>query len=118
MWVKTASVDQRIHFYAPPGLTSFTIYRKRGNNAAVAMTTPTVDEDGTVPGLYSLLMDEDTTISSGKDTEEMVYIAICPGMTTQILKTVLYDKLPANTLEINSATVQGDGTSGDKWRGV
>ena len=57
------------------GLTTFTVYRSRNSGTATAMTTPTVAEmDATnMPGVYSLLIDEDTTMAAGSSTEEVCY---------------------------------------------
>lgn len=55
------------------GLSSFTVYRSRNGAAEVAYTTPTITEIDTtnMPGVYALLIDEDTTITSGADSEEV-----------------------------------------------
>lgn len=57
------------------GLSSFTVYRSRNGGASTAMTTPTVTEvDSTnMPGVYKLLVDEDTTIDFGFDSQEMLF---------------------------------------------
>ena len=57
------------------GLSSFTVYRSRNGAAASAMTTPTINEtdSSNMPGVYELLLDEDMTIGSGNDSEEMVF---------------------------------------------
>lgn len=84
MRIPSGVVDQVIYFVAvdstdlatrETGLTSFTVYRDRNGGGAAAMTTPTVTEvDATnMPGVYKLLCDEDMTIASGNDSEEMVY---------------------------------------------
>lgn len=54
------------------GLTGFTVYRSRNGGAATLYTTPTIVElsAANMPGVYALLMDEDTTITAGKDSEE------------------------------------------------
>lgn len=64
------------------GLASFTVYRSRDGAAAAAMTTPTINETdaSNMPGVYELLLDEDTTIGSGNDTEEMVFHITHAGM--------------------------------------
>ncbi len=89
MRIPSGSTDRYVYFVAVdatdfttrlPGLTDgspvadFTVYRSRNGAAASAMTTPTINEvDSTnMPGVYELLLDEDTTISSANDTEEMV----------------------------------------------
>lgn len=54
-------------------LSGFTVYRSRNNGAATAYTTPTVAElsAANMPGVYALLIDEDTTITAGADSEEV-----------------------------------------------
>lgn len=82
MRIASGDTDKYIYFVARQaadltqrmtGLNSFTVYRSRNGAAAAAMTTPTVNEvDSTnLPGVYELLVDEDTDIS-GEDSEEMV----------------------------------------------
>lgn len=84
MRIPSGVTDQYIYFVAvdstdfttrETGLTTFTVYRSRNGAAAAAMTTPTVNEvDSTnMPGVYELLLDEDMTIGSGNDSEEMVF---------------------------------------------
>lgn len=84
MRIPSGVTDQSVYFVAvdatdlktrETGLTSFTVYRSRDGGAATAMTTPTVSElDATnMPGVYRLLLDEDMTISSGNDSEEVCY---------------------------------------------
>ncbi len=57
------------------GLSSFTVVRSRNGAADVTMTTPTITEidNTTMPGVYWLLCDEDTTIDSGDDEQEQAY---------------------------------------------
>lgn len=82
MRIPSGSTDRYIYFVAvdatdkstrETGLSSFTVYRTRNNGAAVAMTTPTVNEINAtnMPGLYALLINEDTTIGAGNDSEAM-----------------------------------------------
>lgn len=86
MRIPSGKIDQSIFFIAvdindlrtkKTGLTSFTVRRSRNAGSSTAYTTPTIVEiDSTnMPGLYALLIDEDTTIASGSDSEEYaVYI--------------------------------------------
>lgn len=64
------------------GLSSFTVYRMRDGGTPTAMTTPTVTEvdSSNMPGVYTLLVDEDTTIGAGNDEEEMVFHITHAGM--------------------------------------
>jgi hypothetical protein len=82
MRIPSGVTDQYIYLYAvdstdlvtpETGLTSFTVYRSRNGAAAVAYTTPTVTEvsAANMPGWYTLLLDEDMTIGSGNDSEEV-----------------------------------------------
>jgi len=84
MKITSGTTDQFLYFVAldatdlktrETGLTSFTVYRSRNGAAAVAMTTPTVNEtDATnMQGVYELLLDEDMTIGAGNDDEEMIF---------------------------------------------
>ena len=84
MRIPSGVTDQVIYFVAvdsadyvtrETGLTTFTVYRSRDGGTAAAMTTPTVTEvDATnMPGVYKLLVDEDTTIAAGNDSEEMCF---------------------------------------------
>lgn len=64
------------------GLSSFTVYRSRNGGVAAAMTTPTINETDVtnMPGVYELLLDEDTTIDAGDDAQEMVLHITHAGM--------------------------------------
>lgn len=84
MRIPSGTTDQYIYFVAvdatdlktrETGLTGFTVYRSRNNGTATAMTTPTTTEPSSanMPGVYGLLLDEDMTIGSGNDSEEMAF---------------------------------------------
>jgi len=84
MRIPSGTLDQVVFFVAvdstdlktrETGLTTFTVYRARDIGAATLMTTPTVAElsAANMPGVYSLLLDEDMTIAAGNDSEEMVF---------------------------------------------
>jgi len=83
MRIPSGVTDQYIYFVAvdstdlktrETGLSSFTVYRSRNGGAAAAYTTPTINETDTtnMPGVYELLLDEDMTIDSGDDSQEVV----------------------------------------------
>jgi hypothetical protein len=83
MRIPSGKIDQVIYFVAvdsvdlktrKTGLTSFTVYRSRNGGTATVYTTPTITElsAANMPGVYSLLIDEDTTIASTSDAEEQV----------------------------------------------
>ena len=91
MRIPSGVTDQVIYFVAvdatdlktrETGLSSFTVYRSRDGGAATAYTTPTVTEvsSATMPGVYKLLLDEDMTIASGNDSEEVVLHITSTGM--------------------------------------
>lgn len=82
MRIPSGVTDQYIYFVAvdstdlktrETGLSSFTVYRSRNGGAAAAYTTPTINETDTtnMPGVYELLLDEDMTIDSGDDSQEV-----------------------------------------------
>lgn len=142
MRIATGVTDQVIYFVAvdstdlktrETGLSTFTVYRDRNGAGAAAMTTPTVAEvDGSnMPGVYKLLLDEDMTIGSGNNTEAMVFHITQASMAPVTLEIELFRPpvtagetltvgtgvASANTLQINSAVVNGDGNS-TPWVGA
>lgn len=81
MRIASGVTDQYIYFVAldaedmtarKTGLTSFTVYRSRNGGSATAFTTPTIAElsSSNMPGIYSLLLDEDMTIDTGDVEQE------------------------------------------------
>ena len=91
MRIPSGVTDQYIYFVAvdstdfttrETGLSSFTVYRSRNGGTATAMTTPTINETSSanMPGVYELLLDEDMTIGSGNDSEEMAFHITATGM--------------------------------------
>lgn len=99
------------------GLASFTVYRSRNGGAAAVMTTPTINEtDSTnMPGVYELLVDEDTAIGAGNDSEEMVFHITHAGMAPVTRTIELYrPKVTAgNTLDVTAT-----GAAGIDWGNV
>lgn len=96
MRIPSGKTDQVIYFVArdaadtlKTGLSSFAVYRSRNGGAAVAYTTPTITEiDATnMPGLYGLLIDEDTTIASGSDSEEYA-VRITQASMVPVTRTI------------------------------
>ena len=89
MRIQSGDTTKRIYFVAvdsadyvtrKASLSTFTVYRSRDGGAA-ALMTPTIAELGAnMPGVYSLLLDEDMTIGAGHDTEEMCYHITHAGM--------------------------------------
>lgn len=64
------------------GLSSFAVVRSRNGAADVTMTTPTITQIDavTMPGVYWLLCDEDTTLDAGDDEQEQAYHITHAGM--------------------------------------
>lgn len=123
MRIPSGVTDQYIYFVAvdstdlktrETGLSSFTVYRSRNGGVATAMTTPTVNEtDSTnMPGVYELLVDEDTTIDSGDDSQEMVFHITATGMAPVTRTIEIYrPKVTAGeTIGVSSGAVTNVGT--------
>ena len=107
--------DQYLYFVAvdsidlktrETGLTTFTVYRSRNGGTATIFTTPTVAElsAGNMPGVYSLLLDEDMSLTAGNDSEEMVFHITQASMAPVTRTIELYrPKITAgNTLGVAS----------------
>lgn len=123
MRIPSGTTDQVIFFVAvdatdlktrETGLTTFTVYRARDTGAATAMTTPTVAELSAVnmPGVYSLLLDEDMTIAAGNDSEEMVFHITQASMAPVTRTIELYrPKITVgNTLDVTATGAVGSVT--------
>lgn len=126
MRIPSGVTDQYIYFVAvdatdfttrETGLSSFTVYRSRDGGTATAMTTPTINETSSanMPGVYELLLDEDTTIAAGNDTEEMCLHITATGMAPVTRTIELYrPKITAgNTLDVTAT-----GAGGVDWANV
>lgn len=140
--IASGVTDQYIYFVAvdatdlktrETGLATWTVYRSRNGGAAVAMTTPTITEvsSANMPGVYELLLDEDMTIDSGDETQEMCFHITHSGMApvTRVIElyrpkitagetiTVSSGIASADVKKINAATVTGDGNA-TPWDGA
>lgn len=98
------------------GLSSFTVYRSRNGAAEVAYTTPTITEIDTtnMPGVYALLIDEDTTIASTSDSEEYCLHITQASMApvTRVIELYRRDTTSGQTATITSGGVTlADGVS-------
>lgn len=93
------------------GLSAFTVVRSRNGAADATMTTPTITEIDatTMPGVYFLLCDEDTTIDSGDDEQEMAFHITCAGMVP-VTKVVDLCR-PKITAGFTSANQTGDAST-------
>lgn len=117
MRIPTGETDRYVYFVATDstdgvtrktGMSSFTVYRSRNGAASAAMTSPTVSEtDATnMPGVYALLVDEDTTLTAGNDVEEMCLHISATGMKDVTLSVEIYRP---ETTEGYTATVDSSG---------
>lgn len=72
-YIYFTAVDATDGFTKETGLTGFTVYRSRDGGTPTLWTTPTIAEvDATnMAGVYSLLIDEDTTIDPANSIEMM-----------------------------------------------
>lgn len=117
MRIPSGSTDRYIYFVAvdatdlktrETGLTGFTVYRSRNGGAAAAYTTPTVNETDVtnMPGVYELLIDEDTTLTAGNDAE-----AYCVHITQASMAPVTreIEIYRPETTEGNTLGVASDG---------
>lgn len=114
MRIPSGKTDQSIYFVAfatadgsrLTGLSGFTVYRSRNGAAEVAYTTPTITEiDATnMPGVYALLVDEDTTIASTSDSEEYCLQFSNTGMepVTRTIELYRRDTTSGQTLTVSS----------------
>ena len=117
MRIPSGKIDQYIYFVAvdindhvtrKTGLSSFTVYRSRNNGTATLYTTPTVAQlDATnMPGVYSLLIDEDTTIAAASDSEEYV-VHITQASMAPVTRTVELYRRPDNMTLTESYAADG-----------
>lgn len=119
-WIKSGLVNQYIPFYAEvAGIESGAVVtRQRGPNSGTTMDTPTIVADGAREGLYRILVDEDTTISTGEETEAMILIIDHANLAIPVeIHIMLYDNISVNTKKTNDTPMLGDGTVGNLWRG-
>lgn len=121
MRLRSGTTDKGFYFVAvdatdrvtrETGLSSFTVVRSRNGAADATMTTPTITEIDatTMPGIYFLLCDEDTTIDSGDDEQEMAFHITHAGMApvTRVIELFRAKITAGNTLAVDSS---GNGTA-------
>jgi hypothetical protein len=83
MWIESGAVDRNIYIIAVDsadlrtrltGLNAFTVYYSRDGSVPAAYAAPTVTEMDAVnmPGVYSVLIDTNTTLAAGHASEEYV----------------------------------------------
>lgn len=104
MRVESGDITRQLYFMAvdatdlktfETGLATWTVYRSRNGAAEVAYTTPTIAEiDATnCPGLYAILLDEDTTITAGAAEEQCALRITHTGMAPVTLTFTLFEYL-------------------------
>jgi hypothetical protein len=101
MRIKSGDTSKYIYFMAKDdttgaaktGLSSFTVYRSRNGAANAAYTTPTINETDVTnsPGLYEMLVDEDTTVDAGNYSEAYVLTIKATGMENVFREIELFD---------------------------
>lgn len=115
--ILSGSTNQVLHFVAvdatdkvtrEPGLSGFTVVRSRNGGTPAAMTTPTITElnGSTMPGVYALLLDEDTTLDAGFDCQEMV-LHITHGSIAPVTREVTIVR-PKYVAGSTMPTITGD----------
>lgn len=104
------------------GLATFTVYRSRNGGAATLYTTPTIAEisAANMPGVYALLIDEDTTIDAGYDTQEMCLHITHAGMAAVSRTIELYrakmtlgETLPVASSALGANTITASSLAAD-----
>ncbi len=111
--------DQYIYFFAvdstdlktpETGHSSFTVRRSRNGNASAAFTTPTINETDVtnMPGWYELLMDEDTSLDAGDQSQIMALHITQASMAPAKLVIEIYrpDVTAGETLTVASGIGQ------------
>lgn len=119
MRIPSGKTDIAIYFVAvdatdlktrETGLNTWTVYRSRDGAAEVQYTTPTITEiDATnMPGVYALLIDEDTTIESTSDSEEYCVHITHAGMAPVTRTIELYRRTATSgqTIDVSSGGVE------------
>lgn len=119
MRIPSGVTDQYLYFVAvdatdlktrETGLLTgdFTVVRSRNGGADATMTHVIAEVDGTtMPGVYTLLLDEDMTIAAGNDSEEMCFHITHASMAPVTRTIELYrPKITAGeTLDVTSGAV-------------
>lgn len=121
MRIPSGVTDQYIYFVAvdatdlktrETGLSAFTVRRSRNGAASAAYTTPTVNEtdSSNMPGVYELLLDEDMTIDSGDQSQEVCLHITCTGMApvTRVFELYRPDVTAGETLAVSGGRGNAD----------
>lgn len=128
MYLESGATDRIIYFIAVQnadlrtrltGLNNFTVYRSRNGSANTQYVTPTITELDAVnsPGIYTLLIDEDTTLAAGHQSEEYMVDIQHAGMATVTRVIDLYSPIfPTGAVEFTYTMTESG--SGDPIEGV
>lgn len=113
-WVESGDITQVVFFDAPPGLGTWVVNGAKGPDAAAAFMTPTVVELSlaVMPGVYSLLLDEQTTIDAGKKTEILKLYISATGWSGKSIEVTLFKDLPADITQFLGDDLTPAGTGG------
>jgi len=125
--IPTGSTDRYLYFVAvdatdlktrETGLSSFTVYGSRNGAAAAAFTTPTINEtdSANMPGVYELLLDEQTTLTAGHDNEELCLHITHSGMAPVTRAVELYRPKGGEGdafVDADVTAISGDATAAD-----
>lgn len=119
-WIKSGVNTQSVYFDAPPALGAWVVYGSLNGAAAAVFTTPTIAELSlaNMPGVYSLLLDEQFTITSGNPTDILKLYIKAGGWAGKSIEVVLFNNLPANIKQVNDIEVIGDGEDATPWNPV
>lgn len=118
MRIPSGKIDQWIFFVAvdatdlktrKTGLSAFSVVRSRQGVAQSFYTTPTIVEcdSANMPGIYRLLIDEDTTIASTSDNEEQCLHITCATMApvTRVIELYRRDTTSGQTLTVTAGGI-------------
>lgn len=117
-WVESGDITQVVFFDAPPGLGTWVINGAKGQDVVAAFTTPTVTELSLadMPGVYSLLLDEQTTIDAGKATEILKLYISAAGWAGKSIEVTLFKDLPANVNQVaKGGQIEPGGTGNQNY---
>ena len=112
MLLESGKITQRVAFYLPgqPNLVAtgggFTVTKQKNTTTASAYTTPDIVEDSFKPGLYRLLVDESTTITSGETFESILLIVEHAYLAVPVqIRICLYDALRVDVRKVLGTAV-------------
>jgi hypothetical protein len=127
--IPSGSTDRYLYFVAvdatdlktrETGLTGFSVWASKNGAPAAAFTTPTVNETSAsnMPGVYELLLDEQTTLTAGNDVEELCLHIQEAAMAdiTRVVEIYRPETTEGNTLAVD-ASGNGDANV-TEWLGT